>query len=318
LNALDQAEDGLSTSQLQGKVNIPAGKILTVLKLLSLEEPSPVTKVKNRWYATPIRYQVDRNKIAKLTEIRRQEQARMVDYANTNQCLMTFLAAELDDKTTRNCGRCMVCLGESPISESYSSEKDQAAMEFLRRRNYPIQPRKKWPVNGNINKSHMCEMGYALSRWGDEGWGSLVQQGKYKDEYFSDVLVDAVSQLISSWQPNPSPTWITCVPSLNRPELVSSFARRLAQKLNLPFVDCIRKVRSNSPQKEMQNSAQQFQNLEGIFEVTHWQGIEGPVLLIDDLVDSRWTFTVIAALLRQAGSGMVFPLALAQSSSVGE
>lgn len=41
----------------------------------------------------------------------------------------------------------------------------------------------------------------------------------------------------------------------------------------------------------------------------------GPVLLVDDTVDSRWTFTVIAALLRGAGSGPVFPFALAFTSS---
>ena len=35
------------------------------------------------------------------------------------------------------------------------------------------------------------------------------------------------------------------------------------------------------------------------------------MLLVDDIVDSRWTFTVIAALLRDAGAGRVFPIALA-------
>lgn len=39
----------------------------------------------------------------------------------------------------------------------------------------------------------------------------------------------------------------------------------------------------------------------------------GPCLLIDDMVDSRWTFTVAAWLLRENGSGRVFPLALAQT-----
>ena len=38
-----------------------------------------------------------------------------------------------------------------------------------------------------------------------------------------------------------------------------------------------------------------------------------PCLLIDDMVDSRWTFTVAAWLLRENGSGPVFPLALAQT-----
>ena len=37
----------------------------------------------------------------------------------------------------------------------------------------------------------------------------------------------------------------------------------------------------------------------------------GPVLLVDDMVDSRWTLTVVAWLLRSNGSGEVWPLALA-------
>ena len=37
-----------------------------------------------------------------------------------------------------------------------------------------------------------------------------------------------------------------------------------------------------------------------------------PVLLVDDVVDSGWTMTVIAALLKQAGSGSVFLLLLPQ------
>ena len=41
---------------------------------------------------------------------------------------------------------------------------------------------------------------------------------------------------------------------------------------------------------------------------------KGPSLLVDDMVDSRWTFTVAAAVLRQAGCGAVFPLALALNS----
>ena len=39
----------------------------------------------------------------------------------------------------------------------------------------------------------------------------------------------------------------------------------------------------------------------------------GSVLLVDDMVDSRWTLTVSAWLLRGSGSGEVWPLALAQT-----
>jgi ATP-dependent DNA helicase RecQ len=38
---------------------------------------------------------------------------------------------------------------------------------------------------------------------------------------------------------------------------------------------------------------------------------DGPVLLVDDLADSRWTLTVCARLLRQAGAGSVLPFVLA-------
>jgi ATP-dependent DNA helicase RecQ len=41
----------------------------------------------------------------------------------------------------------------------------------------------------------------------------------------------------------------------------------------------------------------------------------GPVLLLDDVIDSGWTPTVGAALLRQAGAGPVFPGALARSTT---
>jgi ATP-dependent DNA helicase RecQ len=41
------------------------------------------------------------------------------------------------------------------------------------------------------------------------------------------------------------------------------------------------------------------------------------VFLLDDAVDSKWTFTVIAALLRQKGAGSVIPIALTSTSNNG-
>ena len=327
LATLDQEENGLSVPQLEAKLNLSRGQIEKVLKLLSVESPSPVAKINSRWNSTPINYKVNREKVAQLTEIRRREQARMLDYLNARSCLMMFLAEELDDKTTTKCGRCSVCSGQALIPETYSLEKAQEAILFLRRTNQILEPRKRWPASGllayswkgNIHQNLQAEAGRALSLWGDAGWGSLVKQGKYQNNYFSDALVDAVYELIQHWQPDPFPTWVTCVPSLTHPELVPSFSERLARKLNVPFIACVRKTSQNRPQKEMKNSSQQARNLDGVFEVSSWAGMAGSVFLIDDMVDSRWTFTVVAALLRQSGSGKVFPLALALNSlSQGE
>jgi ATP-dependent DNA helicase RecQ len=146
---------------------------------------------------------------------------------------------------------------------------------------------------------------------GDGGWGGLVRRGKYQDGRFADELVEALAGLVRGWRPNPTPAWVACVPSLTHPELVPDLANRLAARLSLPFRPAVRKVRATRPQKEMENSWQQAHNLDGAFQIAPWPGMAGPVLLLDDIVDSRWTFTVVAALLRQAGSGPVFPLALA-------
>ena len=116
------------------------------------------------------------------------------------------------------------------------------------------------------------------------------------------------------WKPQPSPVWVTCIPSLTHSDLVPDFACRLAARIGIPFVPCLRKIRQNEQQKRMQNSYQQAKNLDGVFEVDQANMPEGPVLLVDDMVDSRWTFTVAAALLRQAGCLAVLPLALALNS----
>jgi ATP-dependent DNA helicase RecQ len=114
-----------------------------------------------------------------------------------------------------------------------------------------------------------------------------------------------------TWRPEVA--WVTCVPSHRHVDLVPSFARRLADALGLPFVEAVRKAAENQPQKETFNSAQQLRNVWRAFETTGDGVAGGPVLLVDDTVDSRWTLTVIAAALREAGSGPVVPFALADA-----
>ena len=59
LDALNQAEDGLSVPMLEEKLNLTNGQINKVLKLLSIETPSPIKKIQSKYYATPINYQTD-------------------------------------------------------------------------------------------------------------------------------------------------------------------------------------------------------------------------------------------------------------------
>ena len=94
--------------------------------------------------------------------------------------------------------------------------------------------------------------------------------------------------------------------------LVADLASRIGAAVDLPVLDVVRKVRNTPQQKGMQNSAHQHANVDGAFEISAVVR-PGPLFLIAALVDSRWTFTEIARLLRLAGTGEVFPLALAST-----
>ena len=98
---------------------------------------------------------------------------------------------------------------------------------------------------------------------------------------------------------------------MRHPNLVPDFAIRLANRLRLPFRTVLRKTDDRPEQKSMANSTQQARNIDGSLAILERSILAGSVFLIDDMVDSRWTFTVAAWLLRMNGSGAVFPLALA-------
>jgi len=323
LTALNQSQNGFSTPELEQYCNLSRGQIDKVLKLLSLEFPSPVVKQKSKWYATAIDYQPNSKKIELLTQIRRQEQAQMQDYMNSQSCLMEFLSTALDDPSAQPCGKCAVCLGQPLFPETATLETINQAIQYLKRCDLIIESRKQWPskgalqiynFSGKIKLDLQAEIGRALCLWGDAGWGELVKIGKYQNSYFDDALVQGVIEMIQRWQPQPKPTWVTCVPSLTRSQLVPNFAQRLAEKLGLPFFPVVQKIRQTQPQKTMSNSYQQAHNLDGAFQIDTQNVQQGAVFLVDDFVDSRWTLTIITALLRQGGSGQVFPLALALNS----
>lgn len=325
LAVLDQAEGGLSVAMIEGQVNRSRSRIEKILSQLAVMTPAPASKEGSRWHRNPVPYVPDKQRIEALVRIRLEEQTQMSLYAESKECLMAFLQRSLDDPNPAPCGRCAFCLGKPILPVKYSLQVAKEAVQFLRRSNIVIEERKQWPQDalvasygwrGNIAVAMRAEKGRALCLWGDSGWGELVRLGKQRDKKFDQVLVTAAAEMVRSrWLPQPTPTWLTCVPSLNNPSLVPDFAERLAVELGLPFVPCVEKVRNTQPQKLMSNSYQQALNLAGAFKVNQWEGLDGPVLLIDDMVDSRWTFTVVAALLRTAGSGPVFPLALSMTTA---
>ena len=324
LDALKDSRDGLSVPDLQGKVNLSKGRIDKTLDLLSLESPAPIVKQGAKWQLAPVRLNPSFwERADRLTDLRRAEQGQMQEYVALTSGHMEYLISALDgDPAT------VQAPALPPLPVDYPQSLAQEAVAFLRRASLPIEPRKVWPagglphyqLRGTIPDHLRAQPGKALCTWGDAGWGVLVKSGKYHDGRFSDELVKACAALVKAWQPQPQPAWVTAIPSLRHPDLVPDFARRLAATLNLPYHAVIVKTDLRREQKEMENSAQQARNVDGSLAIQPrgQPAPRGAVLLVDDMVDSRWTLTIAAWLLRSHGSGEVFPLALALTSRGSE
>lgn len=322
LGQLSAHPGGLSTPELTTRVNARKGRIDKAIELLKLESPAPIAKLGSKWLLTPTTLSDEFwTRAERLTELRRHEQEQMQDYATLPFGKhMGFLIEALDGDAASVPPPAL-----PPLPSEVDSDLVLEATAFLRRTHVPIEPRRKWPegglpaygVRGNttIDASGQAEPGKALCRWGDAGWGTLVRTSKYRGDRFGDELVEACAVMVEEWSPEPPPTWVTAIPSLSRSELVPDFAKRLADVLDLPFRPALTKISARPPQKQMKNSAQQARNVDGSLGVSAAATLPGPVLLVDDIVDSRWTMTIAAWLLRRAGSGPVYPLALALAGS---
>ncbi|WPV68032.1 RecQ family ATP-dependent DNA helicase [Chitinophaga sp. LS1] len=313
--------NGLSVNDLFGRINLSKGQIEQVLKYVNVEVPSPVIKTGTKWFRTPAPYKLDKEKIARLTLQKRKEWNEVERYIDYGDCLMNYLQTSLDDTVIKRCGKCSRCLGKAIFPETASHENIITASLFLKHSEFDIKPRKQIAVGalptygwrGNLPTHLLAEVGKVLSRWEDAGWGKIVAADKHNG-HFREELVDAIVEMITQrWELTFYPTWVTCVPSTKHPELIPDFAKRLAEKLKLPFYPVVEKIRETGVQKEQQNSYFQCHNLDGAFQINK-NILDGPVFLIDDAIDSGWTFTIIAALLRNAGSGPVYPLALTSTT----
>lgn len=326
LATLESSVDGMTTPEVLRCVNGTFKKVTAALKFLSAESPAPVVVEKQRpikYARTPTPYQLPHETIASLSAIKAAEWKVMQTYVHHNGCLMEFLSKQLNDRNATPCGKCANCAPEDAVAETFSHEIGLAAAEFLENLYIPIEPRKQvdsanFPVDRfprNLSSQGLiCETGRALCRWGEAGWGEIAKAGK-ASRSFDPRLVDASAKLIRMrWAPEPFPTWLTYVPSHRHPKLVSNFAQQLAAKLGIPCVEAVKKVRNNQQQKSMQNTQFRCNNLDGVFNIETLHSDE-PVLLIDDAVDSKWTFAVIGALLRGAGSGPVYPFAVMSTAT---
>ena len=320
LDAIDNS-NGLSLNELLSKVNVSRSMADRALKLLEIDGAIRISfEKKVLYFPSSTDWQPDIERTNRITGLRRAELAQMQKYVAYRGCLMEFLARSLDDPDARACGICANCQRKGFAAE-VSRELVTQAAEFLGRVDIVLEPKKRWPSDIQLSKNTVIPEelrnapGRSLCYYGDAGWGRLVRQGKYEQGHFEDQLVKAAANLIRDrWKPDPFPEWVTAIPSLRHPGLVYDFAARLAGALHLRFVPALVRTGEAPEQKLMANSSMQARNVSGTLAVVDQVPL-GPVLLVDDIIDSGWTLTLAGWLLRGRGSRVVYPFTLARAAA---
>jgi ATP-dependent DNA helicase RecQ len=309
VGALTEHADWMSQRNVESALNIRSARLAGLLKILEVE--GAVERAGARYRRTVRPWTFDAERYERVRASRLAEQEAMRAYAESGECRMSYLQRLLDDRDVSPCGHCDNCVGSASDWEPTPAELAEA-VAFIRRRPVEIGPRKQWATGGRIAADLRSEPGLSLAYLSDPGWGRGVLDARRRDGTVDQDVVDAAAALIRRWSPSPAPVAVVCVPPWEPSRrIVPDFAARLAAALGLPLRDALRKTRPTPPQTSMENSWQQWHNVDGAYEVVDALPSR-PLLLVDDVVDSRWTLTTIGALLRAAGSGPVFPFALAK------
>jgi ATP-dependent DNA helicase RecQ len=343
LAVLAEAGRPVSTAALETRVDLSRGRLEAMLKVLDVD--GAVRRVTGGWQATGLPWAYDGDRYARVAQTRAREQQAMLGYASTDGCRMEYLRRELDDPGATGCGRCDNCAGqdrtarppeaahaEAAHAEAAHAEAAQAeaARARLLRPGVAVEPRKMWPsgmkdlgigeASGKIPAGLLAGTGRALGRLSDIGWGTTLRgllAPPAPDEPATDEVVTAIIAVLAAWDWDERPTCVAALPSMSRPVLIGSLAERIARVGRLAYLGPLGYASPGGAGPRRHNSAQRLSSVwsaltvPGSVYAALSDSKPGPVLLIDDRIETGWTMTVAAKLLREAGAPSVLPLALA-------
>ena len=322
----------LSTAAIEARVDLRRTPLELLLKVLDVD--GAVRRVSGGWVATGVPWTYDAERYERISAARAAEQQSMLDYETTSGCRMEFLQRALDDETAVPCGRCDRCAG-TWYPTGIETDAVAAAAASLDRVGIAVEPRVQWPsgmdrlgvtVRGNIPVSERNEAGRALARLTDLGWGGTLRElfaPDSPDARASPALISACVRVLADWGWEERPLAVVSLPSRRHPLLIASVAEGLAAAGKLPYLGALALMGGGPSGEPGGNSAYR---LAGVWQRFTTSGLDlpagsnltagvdltaGPVLLIDDLADSRWTLTVAGRELRRTGAPAVLPFVLA-------
>jgi ATP-dependent DNA helicase RecQ len=314
----------VSTPALEARVDLKRTPLELLLKVLDVD--GAVRKVQGGWVSTGQPWTYDAERYERIAAAREAEQQSMLDYellpAGEAGCRMQFLQRALDDDTAVPCGRCDNCAG-AWFPTDIESDATATAARSLDRVGVVVEPRAQWPngmdrlgvaVKGNIPPAERAAPGRALARLTDLGWGGALRDAfapGSADAPATPAMIAACVRVLADWGWQQRPVAVVTVPSRSHPQLVDSVARGLAAAGRLPLLGSLTLENGGPTGDAGGNSAYRLASVWERFGAGHLDLPPGPILLVDDLVDSRWTVTVAARALRRAGASEVLPFVLA-------
>ncbi|TFD87987.1 ATP-dependent DNA helicase RecQ [Cryobacterium lactosi] len=322
----------LSTPALEARVDLRRSPLELLLKVLDVD--GAVRRVTGGWLATGQPWVYDSDRYERIGAARISEQNAMLAYERLTGCRMEFLQRALDDDTAVPCGRCDTCT--SPwYPADIQGDAASTAAAALDRVGVALEPRAQWPTGadrlgvtakGRIDPGDRVLPGRSLARLTDLGWGNTLREvfaPGTPDAPASAPLLAACVRVLAEWGWAERPVGVVAMPSRTHPLLVASVAAELSRVGRLPLLGTLSLVGAGPAGESGGNSAYRLSSVWGAFEVGPDLAANlaavlgeaaGPVLLVDDLGDSRWTITVAGRLLRRAGAPAVLPFTLALRS----
>jgi ATP-dependent DNA helicase RecQ len=314
----------LSTASIETRVDLSRTRLEMLLKVL--DSDGAAKRVKGGWISTGEPWFYDAERHQRIAAARKVEQQAMLDYIATDRCRLAFLRSQLDDPGAADdprCGRCDVCTGQV-FSPEVDAAAATAAAARIARPGVVVAPRKQWPsgmkdvgvpLAGRISAGEVAEEGRVIGRLSDIGWGTRLRELVTGDDQPvpKDVL-DAVVTVLKGWDWARRPVGVVGIGSRTRPHQLDHLARRIADIGRLPLLGTLAPHGERPPARD--NSAQRLAAVADAFDTASLpslDGLDGPVLLVDDVIDSGWTMTVATRAVRLAGAPAVLPFALAQA-----
>jgi ATP-dependent DNA helicase RecQ len=178
-----------------------------------------------------------------------------------------------------------------------------------------------------------AEAGRALGRLTDLGWGPRLRAvlaeeppagdaawpAASPDGPVPDDMLAAVVKVLAAWDWAQRPAAVIAMPSRTRPLLIASMASQIARIGRMPYLGPLDYGGPAKPGRQ-HNSAQRLRAVWSSVVVpgamrADLARLDGPVLLVDDRIETGWTMTVAAMRLREAGAIAVLPLVLATAAT---